>query len=219
MLTFVAKLFVIMSNTAEARAIRPTAILKPSKPPRSYTLEEYLRREERGKERHEFYNGIISKVSMATGPHNIVVANVTAALVHSFAVQNKPFLVFGSQQLVYLPELNFSLYPDILVVAEAPLYWDKNEVLLINPVLVVEVLSKSTRTYDRMEKFSEYKTLKSFQEYLLIDPYHCRMESRFREEPDLWREAIVTKLEQKITLKSVGCALQLSDVYRHINFK
>ena len=67
--------------------------------------------------------------------------------------------------------------------------------------------------------FLKYKTLKSFQEYLLIDPYNCRMESRFREEPDLWRESIVTKMDQNITLKSVGCELQLSDVYRHIKFK
>lgn len=208
-----------MSHPAEARAIRPTAILKPGKAPRRYTLEEYLRREERAKERHEFYNGVISKVTMATGPHNIAVANVTAALVQSFTVQNKPLLVFGSQQLVYLPDLNFSLYPDVLVVAEAPLYWDENEVLLINPLLVVEVLSKSTRAYDRVEKFSAYKTLQSFQEYLLIDPYQCRLESRFREEPDLWRESIVTELDKYITLKSVGCELPLADVYRHIKFK
>lgn len=208
-----------MSHTAEARAIRPTAILKPGKPPRRYTLEEFLRREERAKERHEFYNGLISKVSMATGPHNIAVANITAALVQSFSARNKPYLVFGSQQLVYLPDLNFSLYPDVLVVAEAPLYWDENEVLLINPLLVVEVLSKSTRGYDRTEKFAAYKTLQSFREYLLVDPYHCRMESRFREEPDLWRESIVTELDKSISLKSVGSELQLADVYRHITFK
>ncbi len=208
-----------MSPSAEANAIKPTAILKSGKAPRRYTLEEFLRREERAKERHEFYNGIISKISMATGSHNIVVANITAALVQSFAVSGRPYLVFGSQQLVYLPELNFSLYPDVLVVAEAPLYWDANEVLLINPLLIVEVLSKSTRGYDRAEKFSEYKTLQSFQEYLLIDPYQCRLESRFREESDLWRESIVTAVDKSITLKSVGCELALSDVYRHIKFK
>ena len=208
-----------MSHTAEARAIRPTAILKPGKPPRRYTLEEFLRREERAKERHEFYNGLISKVSMATGPHNIAVANITAALVQSFSARNKPYLVFGSQQLVYLPDLNFILYPDVLVVAEAPLYWDENEVLLINPLLVVEVLSKSTRGYDRTEKFAAYKTLQSFREYLLVDSYRCRMESRFREEPDLWRESIVTELDKSISLKSVGSELQLADVYRHITFK
>ena len=156
---------------------------------------------------------------MATGPHNIAVANITAALVQSFSARNKPYLVFGSQQLVYLPDLNFILYPDVLVVAEAPLYWDENEVLLINPLLVVEVLSKNTRGYDRTEKFAAYKTLQSFREYLLVDPYHCRMESRFREEPDLWRESIVTELDKSITLKSVGCELQLADVYRHIKFK
>jgi Uma2 family endonuclease len=208
-----------MSHTAETKGIRPTAILKRGKSARRYTLEEYLRREARAKEQHEFYNGIISKTPMATGSHNIVVANTSAALVTAFIAQDKPYLVFGSQQLVYLPALNFSLYPDILVVAEAPIYWDDNEILLINPLMVIEVLSKSTRAYDRGEKFSEYKTLESFQEYVLIDPNQCRMESRFREAPDLWRDSIVTDLEASIALKSVGCDLRLADVYRHISFK
>lgn len=208
-----------MNQIADIKGIRPTAILKRGKPPRRYTLEEYLRREARGKGQHEFYNGIISKIPMATGSHNIVVANTSAALVNAFVAQEKPYLVFGSQQLVYLPTLNFSLYPDVLVVAEAPLYWDENEVLLINPLMVVEVLSKSTRAYDRGEKFSEYKTIESFQEYVLIDPGKCRMESRFREAPDLWRDTIVTDLGASITLKSVDCELRLADIYRHISFK
>jgi Uma2 family endonuclease len=69
------------------------------------------------------------------------------------------------------PELNFSVYPDVLAVAETPKYWDKNEVLLINPLLIIEVLSRSTRTYDRTDKFKEYKTLPSFQEYLAHPPF------------------------------------------------
>lgn len=208
-----------MSHISDTKGIRPTAILKRNKTPRRYSLDEYLRKEERAKERHEFFNGVISKIPMATGSHNIVVANISAALVNAFIAQGKPYFVFGSQQLVYLPALNFSLYPDVLVVAEKPQYWDDNEVLLVNPLMVVEVLSKSTRAYDRGDKYAEYKTLESFREYVLVDPYQCRMESRFREEPDLWRESIVTDLAGEIKLKSVDCALRLSDVYRHIQFK
>lgn len=204
---------------SDARRHTTASAPKQRKQPGQITLEDFLKKESRAKFRHEFYNGIVTKIPMATGSHNIVVANTSAALVHSFIKENKPYLVFGSQQLIYLPALNFSLYPDVLVVAESPQYWDENEVLLLNPLLVIEVLSKSTRAYDRGEKFSEYKTIESFKEYLLIDPSSCRIESRFREEPNLWRENVITDLSESIMLRSVGCALTAAEVYRHVNFK
>lgn len=195
------------------------AVLKPVKEPRLYTLAEYLQREERSKDRHEYFNGIITKRTMAKGPHNIIVASTTTALNNALDAMDKEYSVFGSQQLVYFPELNFSVYPDVLAVAETPKYWDKNEVLLINPLLIIEVLSRSTRTYDRTDKFKEYKTLPSFQEYLLIDPDKCHIETHFREEPDLWRDKSYKKMEDVIHLKSVGCSIEVRSIYKKITFK
>ena len=82
-----------MNQGSDIRGIRPTAILKGGKQARQYTLEEFLRREARAMERHEFYNGIITKIPMAAGSHNIVVANISAALVNTFVTKNKPYLV------------------------------------------------------------------------------------------------------------------------------
>ena len=132
---------------------------------------------------------------------------------------DKDYFVMNSQQLVYLPELNFSLYPDVLVVCETPKYFDNNEVLLINPILIVEVLSKSTGKYDRTTKFDEYKTLDSFKEYVLIDQKKCHVETRFQEEPHLWREHTYTELTEKIMLKSVDCSIDMGMIYRKIEFK
>ncbi len=203
----------------ESVAVNPLAVLKPTKQPRRYTLEEYLRREEKSLERHEYYDGTIIRVPMARGTHNIIVMNIGSALKFALKAQSKKYIVFGGTQKVYLPPLNYGLYPDALVVCEKPLYWDDNEVLLINPVLIVEVLSKSTSAYDRGDKFSEYKTLPSFKEYVLIEQTECRVESRFREEPDLWRETVVAEPNGKILLKSIGCSLSLADVYENIEFK
>ncbi len=197
----------------------PLAVLKPVREPRHYTLSEYLQREERSTERHEYYNGIIIKLPMARIPHNIIVANMTAELIFAFRANNKDFTVMGSQQLVYLPDLNFSLYPDVLVVAETPQCWDKNEVLLINPLLIVEVLSRSTKKYDQNGKFDEYKTLPSFKEYILIDPNKCQIETRFREAPDLWRNTVYKNMSDTISLKSVGCTLDMGLIYKKITFK
>ena len=128
-------------------------------------------------------------------------------------------IVLGGQQLIYMPKRNISRYPDVLVVCEAPLYYDSNEQLLINPILIVEVLSKSTRNYDRNGKFDEYKTLDSFKEYLLIDQKKCHIERRFREEPDLWRDSYFTEINQSIHLKSLDCSIDLSDIYENILLK
>ncbi len=200
-------------------AINPLAILKPTKEPHRHTLAEYLRREERSQELHEYNNGIITKLPMALGPHNEITINVGHVLKNAVKPLTTKYRVFGAQQLVYMPKLNISRYPDVLVVCEAPLYYDDNEQLLINPILIVEVLSKSTRSYDRAGKFDEYKSIDTFKEYLLIDPKKCHVERRFREEPDLWRDTTFTDINQSLPLKSLNCSIDLKDIYENITFK
>jgi Uma2 family endonuclease len=202
----------------------PLAVLshvtETPKEPRLYTLEEYLRREEKSTELHEYYNGIITKLPMARVPHNTITANMTAELTlaaRAAKAANKKYFVMAGQQLVYLPKLNFGLYPDILVVSETPQCFDKNEVLLINPLLIVEVLSKSTKKYDRTEKFDEYRTLDSFREYVLIDQKRCHIELRYRETPDTWRYTEVTDMQGSIFLKSLGCSILVANIYDNIN--
>ncbi len=217
LLIFVKKIIMFDDSNISTNAL---VVLPVEKKPRLYTLAEYLRKEERSHNQlHEYYNGIIKKLPMARGPHNIITANVTTALNVVFMALGKDYFVMNSQQLVYLPELNFSLYPDVLVVCETPTYFDNNEVLLINPIIIVEVLSKSTGKYDRTTKFDEYKTLDSFKEYVLIDPKKCSVETRFQEEPHLWREHTYTELTEKVMLKSVDCTIDMSMIYRKIEFK
>jgi len=198
---------------------RPSlATLNPKPQPRLYTLEEYLRREERAKEKHEYYNGQIKRLPKAKGPHNEIAANLIAAIKIATKLSPKTYRIFSSQQLVYLPSLNIGLYPDALVVCETPQYWDKNQVLLVNPILIVEVLSKSTKAYDRGDKFREYKTLPSFMEYVIIEQTLYQAETFFREEPDLWRNTIVTDPAGTLPLHSIGCSIQMADIYENITF-
>jgi Uma2 family endonuclease len=197
----------------------PLTVLPPVKPPRRlYTLAEYLRKEERSEELHEYENGIITKLPMARGPHNIIISNTSAELVFAFK-KDKKYSVFTGQQLVYMPKLNISRYPDILAVCETPVYFDDNEVLLMNPILIVEVLSKSTRSYDRKGKFDEYKTLASFKEYVIIDQNKPFIETRFQEKPNHWVFGECTDLDGSVDLKSVGCTITLKDIYNNIVLK
>ena len=203
-----------MSNVATLK--NPLAVLQPEKKRKLFTLQEYLRLEEKSDELHEYYDGIIIKLPMARGPHNIITANVISAINFFIIQENQPFLVFGSQQKVYLPELNYGVYPDALAVSEKPIYFEGNDLLLINPILIIEVLSKSTSKYNRTGKFEEYKTLGSFREYVLIDHKKNRVETHFREEHDLWREKKYTDLNDDVILKSIGCSISMKMIYRNI---
>jgi Uma2 family endonuclease len=207
-------------STLDFSTDMPLAVLDPvqesPKMPRLYTLTEYLWREENSAELHEYYDGIITKLPTARGPHNIITANVSAELKIASRKAKKKYLVMTGQQLVYLPKLNFGLYPDALVVSETPQYFDKNEVLLINPLLIVEVLSKSTKKYDRSDKFDEYRTLDSFREYVLIDQKRCHIELRYREAPDTWRYSEITDMQGSIVLKSLGLTISVADIYDNI---
>ena len=200
-------------------AINPLAVLPPTKEPRRYTLVEFLRRAEKSEELLEYYDGIITKLPMARGPHNEIVMNVGTALNISIKLNGKKHRVFGGQQKVSLPSLNFGVFPDVLVVTNKPLYWDDNQVLLINPILIVEVLSKGTKKYDRNGKFTEYKTLESFQEYVLIDQNKCYIETHFREEPNVWKGTDHKNINDSIYLKSIDCSISIADIYENIVLK
>jgi Uma2 family endonuclease len=198
----------------------PLAVLESPKEnykePRTYTLQEYLRREEDSKELHEYYNGIITKLPMARGPHNTITANISAEIKIAGRATNKKYWVMTGQQIVYMPKLNLGLYPDALVVSDTPQYFDKNEVLLINPILIIEVLSKGTKKYDRTEKFDEYRTLDTFKEYVLIDQKKCHIEVRYRETPNTWRYSVVTDMAASLFLESLGCTISVADIYENV---
>jgi Uma2 family endonuclease len=203
----------------EAVLTNPLAEIKAIREPKLYSLGEYLIREEKSQERHDYFDGEIKRIPMARGPHNEICANIAWALKNAFKMQEKPYRLFNSNQNIYLPRLNFGLYPDAVVVCEEPEYYDSNQVLLLNPLLIVEVLSRSTSKYDRGDKFREYTTAPSFREYVLIEQDFCHVESRFQEERNLWRDTFEENIEASIDLKSIGCSIALADIYEHIVFK
>ena len=155
---------------------------------------------------------------MAKGPHNEIAANVIAALKNALKKTGKIYRIFSSNQKIYLPELNLGYYPDVLIVCEKPEYHDDGELLLTNPLLIVEVLSRSTRNFDLSHKFGHYKTLPSFKEYVLIEQTLPHVETWYREAPDLWRNTMVSDPASAVALRSVSCEIGMSDIYEHIKF-
>ena len=193
--------------------------LKLNRPIHRYTLEQYLEKEGKSIYKHEFIDGQILKMPYAKGPHNIISVNMMTRMVIGLEDSEKNYVVFPSDQKVYFPSLDEGVYADALAVCEKPLYWDDNQLLLINPIVVVEVLSKSTSRYDRNGKFDKYKTLESFKEYVLIRQDECYAEVWYRESPGRWQETIVTDINGQLPLQSVGISISMERIYRNVELK
>ncbi len=197
------------------KEVSPKLILH--KPTRKYTLEKYLRKEANSTHKHEFINGEIIKMPNARGPHNLIAMNIAIEMTNTTERLGKNYLFYGSDQKIYFPNLDEGVYADSLAVCEKPLYWDNDDLLLINPILVVEVLSKSTQKYDRTGKFDKYKTLESFKEYVMIRQDICYTEVWYRERPGLWHETIVTNIDGKLPLQSLGVEVSMKRIYKNVS--
>jgi Uma2 family endonuclease len=197
------------------KEVSPKLILH--KPTRKYTLEEYLRKEANSTHKHEFINGEIIKMPNARYNHNLIAMNIAIEMTNTTESLGKNYLFYGSDQKIYFPNLDEGVYADSLAVCEKPLYWDNDDLLLINPILVVEVLSKSTQKYDRTGKFDKYKTLESFKEYVMIRQDICYTEVWYRERPGLWHETIVTNIDGKLPLQSLGVEVSMKRIYKNVS--
>ena len=192
--------------------------IKKEREPKIYTLDEYLKREAKSVDKHEFYNGEIIKMPNAKFYHNLTGTNMARAIGNAISALSKDYLIVGDGQKIFVESENTSVYPDGLLVSEAPIFYDNQEFLLTNPLLIIEILSRSTSHYDKNGKFDLYTRLPSFHEYVLVDPRKYYLETRFREEPDLWRIKIEKDPSQSILLRSLGVSISLEDIYKKVVF-
>ena len=186
------------------------------KQPNTYSLLEYLKREEKSLHKHEFYNGQIVRMAGGSYNHNTISAQIISELVFAVKPLARSYNVCSSDMKIYIPESNHAVYPDAVVICEGPEFWGGRNDIILNPLVIVEVLSPSTEKYDKSMKFSEYKSIPSFKEYVLVrqDTYH--IESWFREEEDLWRMRTVKDIGDALLLKSLGCSISLKGVYGNL---
>ncbi|HMO39763.1 MAG TPA: Uma2 family endonuclease [Saprospiraceae bacterium] len=184
-----------------------------------YTIEEYLALEEKSEQKHEFDKGKIIEMPGAKFHHNVIAAKMIAALVISFKDKQKNCNVLGSDMKIYIPAANSFVYPDVLVLCDSPQFYNNREDVLMNPLLVVEVLSESTANYDREEKFAKYTTLPSLREYVLISQDKPFVEAFYLHDPEneLWKISHAATLEALLYLHSIDTTIRLSDIYPQVS--
>jgi Uma2 family endonuclease len=185
-------------------------------PKRIWTEAEYLAFERSSEEKHEFLNGEIFAMAGAKENHNLIVGNAYASL-HS-QVRNRPCRVYLSDLRVKIPDTGLYTYPDITVVCDTPQFEDDERDTLLNPAVIIEVLSPSTEKYDRGKKFQHYRTLESLQEYMLISQDKMLIEHYIRQG-EKWLFAYAERDDAVIKLPSIDCILSLSDVYEKVMFE
>lgn len=185
------------------------------------TPEEYLDSEARASEKHEYHHGNL--INMAGGDyfHNKLKFEIALLLEQLFRAANKPYEVLDSDMKTWFPALDKFVYPDVTIISKPPQFYvapggKVRRDAIVNPLLIVEVLSDETRDYDKGNKFDSYCTLPSFREYLLVEPGKIWVKTIFLEDPanGLHRVNIHTDRTDRIHLHSIGFDLALADFYR-----
>jgi Uma2 family endonuclease len=183
---------------------------------RIYTPEEYLELELASETRSEYRNGAIIPMTGGTPDHNDITGNLLVAL--KLLLKGKPYRIFMTDQRLWIPQENRHTYSDIMVV-EKPLQLQIGRTdTVINPCFIAEVLSKSTPDYDHGDKFSAYRTIDSFREYLLIDQYSVRVEHYVKTAAHQWLLSEYRDPNLTLTLSTFAAPIKISDLYENIEF-
>lgn len=187
-----------------------------SQPKIRYTPEEYLALERSCEAKHEYYNGEIFVMGGATKQHVSIVTNLVVEL--GSLLKAGPCTVYATDLRVQVAPTGLYTYPDVIVLCDEPRFRDEQQDTLLTPALIIEVLSESTKDYDRGGKFELYRTIDSFVEYLLIAQDRPHVEHHVRQPDGSWLLHETNNLEDTIHLKSVRCSLRMADIYLKIDF-
>lgn len=182
-----------------------------------YSPREYLDLEVASEIRHEYINGAIVPMTGGTPNHNRIIRNLCTAL--TLGVRGQAYEVFVADQRLWIPAGEIYTYPDVMVVAGELTYQAGRRDTLTNPLLIVEVLSASTRSYDRGDKFAAYRTLPTLAEYLVVDQYSYQIEHYAKTGAKQWLLQVYDEPETTLQLMTLDVAIALADVYDKVQFE
>lgn len=178
--------------------------------------EEYLERERKAETRSEYIRGEIFAMAGASIRHGRIISNLTRELGNRLI--HSPCEVFSTDLRLAVDPAGMYTYPDVMVICGEPVTIDKHHDTIVNPVVIVEVLSDSTKNYDRGQKFQYYRTLSSLKEYVTVAQDEIHVEHHIRGNAREWILTEFEKLEDVVEFESIDVSLALSEIYRRIDF-
>jgi Uma2 family endonuclease len=186
----------------------------PTTAERLFTVEEYLELERAAETRSEYLQGLIVAMSGASLRHGAISMNLSG-LLHA-QLRGRPCRAFAADMRVQVAEADFFTYPNLVVVCEEPKLSDAHHDTLLNPTVLIEILSPSTADYDRGRKFEYYRHLASLREYVLIAQDRVHVEHYTRQDDGSWRLTETDDPNAEIDLPSIDCTLRLAEVYEKV---
>jgi Uma2 family endonuclease len=182
-----------------------------------YTPEEYLALEEVAEYKSEYHDGQIIPMTGGTTNHNEIAGNFYSHFKFAFRGQN--YRIYMGNVRLWIPRYRRYTYPDVMVIEGAPVYEGTGTTTVTNPLLIVEVLSKSTTNYDQGEKFRYYRSIPEFREYILIDQYSFHVEQFSKNLEGKWVLTEYELQDSALALDSIEFQFSLSDLYEGVNFE
>jgi Uma2 family endonuclease len=181
-----------------------------------YSFEEYLALEETADDKHEYQDGEIVQMTGGTTDHNKIALNFASNL--KFALKRKQYDIFISDVKLWIPTYRQGTYPDVMLIEGESIYYGSGKTTLMNPSLIVEVLSKSTQNYDQGDKFFYYRSIPQFQEYILIsqDQYYGMQFNKTQEGK--WLLSEYMGVDSTLSLNSVEFQISFPELYENVIF-
>ncbi|MBD2486813.1 Uma2 family endonuclease [Aulosira sp. FACHB-615] len=184
--------------------------------PHHYTPEEYLELEENAEFRNEYRDGEIIPMTGGTTNHNKISGNLYAYL--KFVLKAQDYEIYISDVRLWIPRYRQYTYPDVMVIAGEPVYTGTNTTTVMNPCLITEVLSKSTKNYDQGDKFTYYRSIPEFKEYILIDQYNYHVMKYVKTAEGQWLFTETETQSATLSIQTLNVEITLSDIYERVNF-
>jgi Uma2 family endonuclease len=182
---------------------------------RRFTPQEYLALERKSETRNEYHDGEIFAMSGASREHNLIAGNLIRDIGNQ--LEDRPCESYPSDMRVWIEATGLYTYPDVVVVCGEPQFQDREVDTLLNPTVLVEVLSPSTEAYDRGVKFRHYRCIPSLREYVLISQDRMMVE-RFTRQGNDWVLSDLIDPDQILKLESIGCQIPLGRIYAKVKF-
>jgi len=182
------------------------------------TPDEYRTIELSSAERHEYRNGEIISMAGGTETHSLIASNLLIFL--GFSLRDTNFRLYNSDLRIWIPRYNHGTYADLVAITNKPEFTANRTDEILNPLLIVEVLSPSTEVYDRGEKFRKYRSLPSFREYLLVSQTEAYVEQYYKPEletSDRWEWRVYDQIDQSVFLHSLNIEIPMTEIYRRID--
>lgn len=175
------------------------------------TVEEYLQWEKESSQKHEFCRGEVFAMSGASARHNVIAKNLIIGL--GAALKGHPCQPYGSDFRVHIPENTLFTYPDISIVCGDIVSSEEDEDSFLHPTIIFEILSPSTKNYDRGEKFKLYRDIPTLKEYILVDSESINIEAWRINEKNKWELHEYNAVDQQLQLPTLSLTLSLADIY------